>query len=89
MSGEFLLIYICNFHVLTHLLLIYICKLHWIRPAAQACAHDKTAGRHRCRGHDEQAPRTVCVAAAAAEGFPRDRPLPHHRIAVLHRVNYF
>ena len=28
MSGEFLLIYICNFHVLSHLLLIYICKLH-------------------------------------------------------------
>ena len=30
MSGKFLLIYICNFHVLSHLLLIYICKLHWI-----------------------------------------------------------
>jgi hypothetical protein len=29
MSGKFLLIYICNFHVLIHLLLIYICKLHW------------------------------------------------------------
>ena len=29
MSGDFLLIYICNFHVLSHLLLIYICKLHW------------------------------------------------------------
>ena len=27
--GELLLIYICNFHVLSHLLLIYICKLHW------------------------------------------------------------
>jgi hypothetical protein len=27
--GKFLLIYICNFHVLSHLLLIYICKLHW------------------------------------------------------------
>ena len=26
---HFLLIYICNFHVLSHLLLIYICKLHW------------------------------------------------------------
>ena len=23
------MIYICNFHVLSHLLLIYICKLHW------------------------------------------------------------
>ena len=30
MSGEFLMIYICNFHVLSNLLLIYICKLHWI-----------------------------------------------------------
>ncbi len=29
MSGNFLLIYICNFHVLSSLLLIYICKLHW------------------------------------------------------------
>jgi hypothetical protein len=28
-TGNFLLIYICNFHVLYHLLLIYICKLHW------------------------------------------------------------
>ena len=27
--GNSLLIYICNFHVLSHLLLIYICKLHW------------------------------------------------------------
>ena len=29
MSGKFLLIYICNFHVLSNLLLIYICKFHW------------------------------------------------------------
>jgi hypothetical protein len=29
MSGKFLLIYICNFHVLNDLLLIYICKLRW------------------------------------------------------------
>ena len=29
--GKFLLIYICNFHVLSHFLLIYICKLHWNR----------------------------------------------------------
>ena len=29
--GNFLLIYICNFHALNHLLLIYICKLHWNR----------------------------------------------------------
>ena len=28
-SGKLLIIYICNFHVLSHLLLIYICKLHW------------------------------------------------------------
>ena len=28
-QGKFLLIYICNFHVLSNLLLIYICKLHW------------------------------------------------------------
>ena len=26
------MIYICNFHVLSHLLLIYICKLHWNQP---------------------------------------------------------
>ena len=29
LSGRLLLIYIWNFHVLSHLLLIYICKLHW------------------------------------------------------------
>jgi hypothetical protein len=28
-QGNSLLIYICNFHVLSDLLLIYICKLHW------------------------------------------------------------
>jgi Anaphase-promoting complex, subunit 10 (APC10) len=28
--GSFLLIYICNFHVLSHFLLIYIYKLHWL-----------------------------------------------------------
>ena len=28
-AGKFLLIYVCNFHFLSHLLLIYICKLHW------------------------------------------------------------
>ena len=29
MSGNFLLIYMCNFHVLSNLLFIYICKFHW------------------------------------------------------------
>ena len=29
MSGKLLMIYMCNFHVLSNLLLIYICKLHW------------------------------------------------------------
>jgi Ankyrin repeats (many copies) len=29
MKGKSHMIYICNFHVLYHLLLIYICKLHW------------------------------------------------------------
>ena len=28
-EGNFLLIYIYDFHVLNHFLLIYICKLHW------------------------------------------------------------
>ena len=27
--GNFLLIYICNFQVLSDLLIIYTCKLHW------------------------------------------------------------
>ena len=31
MSGNSLMIYICNFHVLNNLLLIHICKLHWNR----------------------------------------------------------
>ena len=30
-EGKSLLIYICNFHVLSDFLLIYICKLHWMR----------------------------------------------------------
>ena len=30
LEGKLLLIYICNFHVLSNLLLIYICKLHCI-----------------------------------------------------------
>ena len=29
LDGKLLMIYICIFHVLNHLLLIYICKLHW------------------------------------------------------------
>ena len=29
LQGNFLMIHICNFHVLSNLLLIYICKLHW------------------------------------------------------------
>ena len=29
LEGNSQLIYICNFHVISHLLLIYICKLHW------------------------------------------------------------
>ena len=42
MAGEFLLIYIYNFHVLGHLLLIYICKLHWNRSLpALVCSHKK------------------------------------------------
>ena len=28
-QGNFLLIFICNFHILSLLQLIYICKLHW------------------------------------------------------------
>ena len=28
-EGKLLMIYICNFHVLSNLPLIYICKLHW------------------------------------------------------------
>ena len=33
-EGKLLLIYIWNFHVLSHLLLIYICKLHWKGPGS-------------------------------------------------------
>jgi hypothetical protein len=29
MSGKLINDFICNFHVLSHLLLIYICQLHW------------------------------------------------------------
>ena len=36
-QGNLLLIYICNFHVLNHLLLIYILKLHWNLNAMFVC----------------------------------------------------
>ena len=37
--NPFLMIYICNFHVLSNLLLIYMCKLHWnLRPPANRSA---------------------------------------------------
>ena len=38
-SGKLLLIFICNFHVLRHLLLIYICKLHWNFTWARLSVH--------------------------------------------------
>ena len=37
--GDFLLIYICNFHVLNPFLLIYTCKLHWMM-STQSCFTD-------------------------------------------------
>ena len=36
-QGKLLLIYICNFRVLSDLLLIYICKLHWNLHTMFAC----------------------------------------------------
>ena len=36
-EGKFLMIFICNFHLLSHLLLIYICKLHWMCEADDVC----------------------------------------------------
>ena len=47
--GKLLLIYIYNFHVLSHLLLIYICKLHWkgfymTCPVGSSCPY--TQGLH-------------------------------------------
>ena len=48
----FLLIYICNFHVLNHFLLIYIRKLHWNRKvgkplAAESALHHPAHRRER------------------------------------------
>ena len=51
MSGNFLLIYICNFHVLSHLLLIYICKLHW-NPRAELTAVESVNGVQAGGGKD-------------------------------------
>ena len=39
-------LYICNFHVLSHLLLIYVCKLHWWR-----CVYERE-GVYLCQGSD-------------------------------------
>ena len=44
MSSNFLLIYICNFHVLIHFLLIYICKLHWNRTTAPTYPSSSSRG---------------------------------------------
>ena len=38
--SNLLLIYICNFHVLSNLLLIYICKLHWNYASTQVTEED-------------------------------------------------
>ena len=53
MSGKFLLIYICNFHVLSNLLLIYICKLHWRLLEGRAPQYDRVAKRIRNEILDE------------------------------------
>ena len=42
MSGKSLMIDICNFHVLSHLLLIYICKLHCKSQKEKLLKDDKT-----------------------------------------------
>ena len=40
-EGNFLLIYICNFHVLNNFLLIFICKLHWNRDGGNYEAEER------------------------------------------------
>jgi hypothetical protein len=42
--GKFLLIYVCNFHVLSHLLLIYIYKLHWKQGPLEINANNASDG---------------------------------------------
>jgi hypothetical protein len=39
--GKSLLIYICNFHVLSRLLFIYICKLHWNQSLATSAQSEQ------------------------------------------------
>ena len=44
-TGKLLLIYLCNFHVLSNFLLIYICKLHWNSMMSKFSCHlPKTSG---------------------------------------------
>jgi hypothetical protein len=50
-KGKLLMIYIWNFHVLSHLLLNYICKLHW----------NYAMNTHRC-----EAPRPTTAGASIA-----------------------
>ena len=46
-TGDFLLMYICNFHVLSDLLLNYICKLHWNQRTTRIHCHGCVSdGRH-------------------------------------------
>ena len=44
MSGKLLLIYICNFHVLSHFLFIYTCKLHWNHNKSDSSKSSRSRG---------------------------------------------
>jgi hypothetical protein len=41
------MIYICNFHVLSHLLLIFICKLHWNISLMHSTLEEASYGGHK------------------------------------------
>ena len=48
-QGKLLMIYICNFHVLNHLLLIYMCKLHWNLKRLFLGNSKKSVMRNQCK----------------------------------------
>ena len=68
LRGKLLLIYICNFRVLTHVLLIFICKLHW----NHCTGVERQMANLRVGGHLPADPSEQQVLEALATPFPSE-----------------
>ena len=82
MSGKLLLIYTCNFHVLSHFLLIYICKLHW-NPNARFFPSFTTATRPKRKSWVQICPRRSQRRTSCC--IPTKRPLTASTLTAMQR----